>query len=92
MKILATPLSISPDKLPDAYVGTPYSQQLKAVGGTGSGYKFSVDPNNLPPSGELTDNGDGTATFVISSPVAPLDWIMPVTLVDSDGNTVTVNY
>lgn len=80
-------LSISPASLPDANVGTFYSQTLTATGGTAP-YTYSVIsgslPNGLsldPTSGEISGipNSPGLVSFTVQS-------------VDSLSDTGTANY
>lgn len=57
MRILNAPITVSPTSAPDGFVGQPYSLQLTASGGTGSGYVFD-DPNGtLPPGLSVSSAG-----------------------------------
>lgn len=53
----STPLSISPTSLPAATIGTSYSQQFSASGGSGSGYTFNISEGVLPNG--MTENSSG---------------------------------
>jgi len=61
--ITAAPLSVTTSSLPGGAVGTPYSQQLGASGGTG-GYTWSVANGSLPAGLSLSSGGavSGTPT------------------------------
>jgi hypothetical protein len=67
-----TTLTINPNTLPDAVVGSPYNQTLSATGGSGN-YSFSLSSGNFPSgltlsaSGQIsgTPTGGGPFTFTV---------------------------
>ena len=81
------PITIGPATLPVATVGDPYSQQLTASGGSGSGYTFGA--TGLPAGLSLSPTGllSGTPTTATGSPFA-----VDVTVTDGDGGTGSQNY
>ncbi|TGE31851.1 leucine-rich repeat protein [Desulfosporosinus sp. Sb-LF] len=82
---------VSPQDLPQAVVGTPYSYTFVATGG--SGYTFS-----LPiPAGEPSDYPDGlsiSSNGVLSgTPIMGGTWNgIPVTVTDSTGSSITGSF
>ncbi len=69
---------------PTATVGVAYVGQFSAVGGSGTGYKFSGS-GNFPPG--LTINANGTIT---GTPVTAGTYSFTVVVTDSAGNTVSL--
>nr|WP_303652775.1 Ig-like domain-containing protein [Paludisphaera mucosa] len=82
-----TATSLSPESLPDATAGSPYSQQLAASGGSGSGYVFSAA--GVPAGLGLSVDGllSGTPTNASGSPDS-----FVVTVIDGNGVVKTFKY
>lgn len=62
--VVSTPLSVASQSLPDAVVGSPYSQSLLATGGAPP-YTWSVSGGSLPAGLILNANGQITGTPVV---------------------------
>ncbi len=82
--VVNPPITLIPSTLPAADLGTPYSELLASVGGTGGGYTYAVTAGTLPSwlglnstTGLLT----GTVPLTSSSPV-----VFTVTSTDSTGD------
>ncbi len=58
-------ITLTPDSLPGARVGDPYSQIVRASGGTGP-YQFSLSDGTLPPGLILEQNGQLSGTPTMS--------------------------
>jgi len=73
---------LSPTTLPVATVGVPYSQQLRASGGSGAGYSFAA--TGLPAGLSLTPLGllSGTPATAMGLP-----FMVDVTVTDGAGDT-----
>ncbi|WP_288956896.1 inverse autotransporter beta domain-containing protein [uncultured Desulfovibrio sp.] len=82
----AVPLSITTASLPDATVGTNYSQTFVATGGT-SPYSFAVADGSSLPSGLLLSN-NGTLT---GTPTADGTYTFTVTVTDSASPAATAS-
>ena len=80
-------LALTPATLPTPTLGSPYSQQLTAAGGSGAGYTFSG--TGLPPGLALDANGliSGTPTGDVGSP-----YTFSVTAVDGEGAAITRDF
>ncbi|WP_168189463.1 beta strand repeat-containing protein [Paludisphaera borealis] len=80
-------LAVTPLTLPNPTVGSVYSQQLTATGGSGVGYVFSA--SGLPTGLEIDASGliTGTLTTTAGSPYSVL-----VTVVDDQGASFTQPY
>jgi len=74
-------ITVTPPTLPGGSQGTPYSQQLTAIGGTAP-YTFAVTTGTLPAGITLTAGGllSGTPTVAGS---------FPITITATDANTCT---
>lgn len=76
--------------LPVGYVGSNYSQQLAATGGSGAGYSFAVaNGSSLPDGLSLSASGliSGKPTGTTSGPAS-----VNLTATDSAGNTVSTAF
>ncbi len=82
-----TAITIGPATLPVGTVGDPYTQQLTATGGSGTGYRFTA--TGLPAGLSLSATGllSGTPASALDSP-----FTVDVTVTDSDGGTGSRNY
>ncbi|WZO99892.1 Ig-like domain repeat protein [Isosphaeraceae bacterium EP7] len=80
-------IAAEPTTLTNPTVGSVYSQQITAVGGSGTGYLFTA--TGLPAGLSISPGGliSGTPTTAISDPVE-----VAVTIVDSLGTTTTTIY
>jgi diphthamide synthase (EF-2-diphthine--ammonia ligase) len=78
---------INPTSLPVATVGSHYSQQLTASGGSGAGYRFSA--TGVPDGLSLSSSGllSGTPTTASGTPV-----VLDVTATDGGGGTGSQNF
>jgi hypothetical protein len=76
-------LIVSPASLPNAVVGTTYSQQFSATGGTG-GYTWSITSGTLP--GFNLDSSTGTLS---AKPTTAGDYTLTVKVTDSSGDSAT---
>jgi hypothetical protein len=85
--LIAADPSIATASLPDAQVGTAYSQSVAGTGGTGP-YTWSVSIGSLP-SGLTLDPGTGAIT---GTPSASGPATFTVTLTDADGQTASEGY
>lgn len=79
-------ITISPGSLPNATVGTSYSQALSASGGTGQ-YTFSIDGGAPPPGLNLA--GDGTLS---GTPTTSGDFSFTAKVVDANSFPGTQPY
>ena len=77
----APPLNVSPATLPNATVGTAYSQTLTASGSAGP-FTFGLDSGSLPPGLTLAANGNLTGTPSASGPST-------FTVIATDPNSLT---
>ena len=77
-------LTITTTSLPGATVGTTYSQELTATGGTGTGYAWTVTSGSLPSWAALN-----ASTGVISGSPAAGTSNFTVKVTDSANNTAT---
>jgi hypothetical protein len=91
--LVAAPLAITPETLPNAIVGTPYSQTLAATGGTPP-YSWAIQSGGLP--GLLTLNA---ATGQITGmPTAPGSWVFSypylayIVVTDAASNTAAASF
>ncbi|WP_435020745.1 Ig-like domain repeat protein [Tundrisphaera sp. TA3] len=75
----------SPAALPSPTAGSPYSQQVTASGGSGSGYTYSA--TGLPTGLSIDANGLITGTPTSTSPAT-----VQVTITDGDGASVVKTY
>lgn len=82
MRVIATPITITPTALPDAQQGSAYTQQLTASGGSGSGYVFTVISGSLPPG--LTLSSDG---LVSGTPTTAGTFPFGIKVTDSNGSS-----
>lgn len=73
--------------LPTGFVGTSYSQQLMATGGSGTGYAWSVASGALP--GGLTLSTGG---LISGSPTAAGAFSFSGKVMDSAGNAATASF
>ena len=82
------PLAITTTSLPNAMIGTAYSQTLTASGGSGS-YTWSVNGAGPPAAFSLSANGtlSGTAACGQPSLYAQGTWGIQVQVTDSSGQT-----
>ncbi len=80
---------ITPDILPDGFVGTSYSQTFQASGGGSSntGFTFSQVSGTLPPGLTLSPTGD-----LGGVPVMPGTFNFVVQAIDGEGCSGTKNY
>jgi fibronectin-binding autotransporter adhesin len=80
-------ITLSPTTLPVPTVGSGYSEQLTASGGSGSGYTFSA--TGLPAGLTLSSSGllSGTPTDATGTPISVV-----VTIIDGDGGTGGASY
>lgn len=86
----AGPLTIYAVTLLGAISHFPYSQDIVATGGTGSGYLWSVSAGALPPGMTV---GAGPQGGVLSgSPASTGDFVFTLRVEDSAGNTATADY
>jgi hypothetical protein len=81
ISVTAPALSVATDSLPNAVVGTAYSQTLQATGGTG-GYTWARTAGSLPAN--LTLNPNGT---ISGTPTAAGASTFTVTVTDNGGRT-----
>jgi hypothetical protein len=81
ISVTAPALSVATDSLPNAVVGTAYSQTLQATGGTG-GYTWARTAGSLPAN--LTLNANGT---ISGTPTAAGASTFTVTVTDNGGRT-----
>ena len=79
-------LAITPATLPDATVGTPYTQSVIATGGTAP-YTFAVSSGSLPGGITLSPTGNLAGT-----PTAAGQFSFTVLATDSTGVTGTIAY
>ncbi|MGI8856563.1 MAG: Ig-like domain-containing protein, partial [Thermomicrobiales bacterium] len=87
LTVTAGTLAINPATLPNGTVGVPYSQQLAATGGSGTGYTFSAPPASLPPGLTLTAAGLLAGTPTVAGP-----FTFTVTATDSASNMGSQQY
>jgi len=80
------PLSVATSSLSPATVGTAYSASLSAVGGSGSGYSWTVSSGTLPAGLSLAANGTISGTPSISGTFA-----FTAQVTDSASDTATAN-
>ncbi len=73
--------------LPTGFVGTSYSQQLMATGGSGTGYAWSVATGALPAGLTLSSGG-----LITGSPTAAGAFSFSAKVLDSVGNAATANF
>src|SRR5205085_2526501 len=87
LAVQALPVSVVQSVLPVGTVAFPYSQQLSATGGSGTGYTFSA--TGLPAGLTLSGSGllSGTPTSATGSP-----FTINVTVTDSNSATGTQTY
>jgi VCBS repeat-containing protein len=78
-KALPGSITVTPDSLPDAIEGRPYSQSLGAGAGTAP-YTFAVTAGAMPAGLSLTQAG-----ALSGSPTTPGSYTFTVTATDSDG-------
>ena len=94
LTVTIAPLTVTPASLPNAVVGSPYSETFTAVGGV-SPYTFRISSGSLPAglilsqAGILTGRvtGIGSASFTVEIDDAestPMQVFLPITLVSSD--------
>jgi hypothetical protein len=83
---IARSLAITPATLPDATLGTAYTQSLTATGGTAP-YTFTVDSGSLPGGITLASTGNLTGT-----PTAAGQFSFTARATDSTGLTGTMAY
>lgn len=77
-------LAIDTQLLPDARLGTPYSAELSASGGTASGFTWAVTGGELPPGLQLGASGT-PSTSIVGTPTAFGTYAVEITVTDSDG-------
>lgn len=75
------PIVVNPPTLPPATNGTPYTANISATGGTGTGYTFAVTAGAPPPGLTLAASGALTGT-----PTTAGTYGFTVTATDSGGN------
>ena len=78
-------IAVSPSVLPTPILGSPYSQQLTATGGSGSGYVFSA--TGLPAGLAISSNGLISGIATSTTPAVVL-----VTVTDGDGASTLATY
>ncbi|WP_165798896.1 putative Ig domain-containing protein [Shimia abyssi] len=79
-------ITITPDTLSDAVFGSTYFQALSAAGGEAP-YEFFLESGALPSGITLTIDGD-----LAGSPKETGDFVIGITVEDSQGNTGTKDY
>jgi len=89
-----TPLQITTTTLPSPVSGHPYSAEIKATGGSGSGHSWSVSSGSLPPGFALSSEDNcGSGCVILSStgtpPARPDSYNFTVQVTDSTGNLAT---
>lgn len=77
-------LSVTTASLPNANIGTAYSQALAASGGTGAGYTWTVSAGSLPAWASLSAGG-----VISGSPSTGSTASFTVQVTDSGSNTAT---
>jgi hypothetical protein len=80
-------ITLSPTTLPDGTAGAPYSQQLTASGGTGTGFSFAVTTGTLPNGLTLSSAG-----LLSGVPASEGSSSFTVTATDSGGATGSLTY
>ena len=78
-------LVLSPSTLPVPTVGSPYSEQLTASGGSGTGFTFAA--TGLPAGLSMSSSG-----LLSGTPSSTAPYTMVVTVTDSDNATGTHTY
>ena len=79
-------ITVSPSSLPNGQVGSPYSQQLSASGGTGP-YTYFVTSGSLPPGISLSSGG-----LLSGTPTSNGTFNFGVTAVDANSCPGSRNY
>ncbi|MCB9646849.1 MAG: putative Ig domain-containing protein [Deltaproteobacteria bacterium] len=84
-----TPITIETTSLPGGQQGVAYSAEIRAKGGSGEGYKWSVS-GSLPPglfmsSGGTTDGSGNPMTTILGTPTGNGTYSFDVRLADDTG-------
>jgi hypothetical protein len=89
--VAGTPIEISTPALKSGIVGTQYTQNLAASGGSGNGYTWTVLSGNALSAVGLTlesNNGEIFGVPTATETAAPIT----IQVMDSQGNTAAMNY
>lgn len=83
------PITISPTSLPNAAIGTPYSQTITATGGSG-GLIYGLYNGNVPAGLDVTP--DGILSGTIASTVTPGTYTFGIYAYDASGTDSVQTY
>ncbi|HEV2215060.1 MAG TPA: putative Ig domain-containing protein, partial [Terracidiphilus sp.] len=87
LKVVYPALSVTTNSLPTGYVGTNYSQQLTATGGSGAGYTWAMATGSNLPAGLTLSSGG----LISGKPTTAATTSFTVMVTDSGSNTANGN-
>jgi len=85
----STPL-MTPTSIADGVSGEPYSIRFTAVGGSGTGYLWSISAGSLPPGFTLSSDGLLSSTGIPAD--SPGSYAFTVQVTDAAGNSSTQTF
>lgn len=87
LKVVYPALTVTTNSLPTGYVGTNYSQQLSASGGSGAGYSWAMATGSALPAGLTLSSGG----LISGKPTTAATTSFTVVVTDSGTNTANGN-